>query len=66
MSDRSVNKAHTGPKDVPFETAKERSGGECESACGRTDYPYDQEKVEQLKREWQAHLDKIKDAEAQK
>ncbi len=62
MSDQNVKKVAADSKDVPFETAKERSGGECESACGRTDFPYDQEKVEQIKRAWQAHLDKIKDS----
>jgi hypothetical protein len=58
MGDQNIKKADIEPEDIPFETAKERSGGECESACGRTDFPYDQEKVEKIKKEWLTHLEK--------
>lgn len=64
MADQNVLKVDSHLKDEPKKIYEKWYGRSCDSACGRTDYPYDQASVEQLKRDWEIYLSEVKESKA--
>jgi hypothetical protein len=64
MIDQNVPKVDSHLKDEPNKSYEKWYGGSCDSACGRTDYPYDQASVEQLKQDWGIYLSEVKESVA--
>lgn len=64
MVNQNGPEARSNPEDESFNSYEQWYGKACEAPCGRSDYPYDQEKVERWKQAWQRYLINIRETKS--